>query len=118
LSHSENIKQFEKEDQKQPLIAQTPRPPYYAVIFTSIRTDGDNGYSEAAKSALAMARQQPGFLGYESARNDVGISVSYWESLESIKAWRNHPLHQVVQKKADDWYCDSRIRICKVERDY
>lgn len=100
------------------LIAQTPRPPYYAVIFTSVRTEGDNGYMEAARIALETARQQPGFLGYESARNDVGISVSYWESLEAIKSWKSHSLHQAVQKKADDWYSDSRIRICKVERDY
>ncbi len=102
----------------QTCIAQTPSPPYYAVIFTSVRTEGDNGYMEAARAALEMARQQPGFLGYESARNDVGISVSYWESLEAIRAWRNHPLHQAIQKRADDWYSDSRIRVCKVERDY
>lgn len=117
LSHSEDDKKFVA-DQAHPLIASTPAPPYFAVIFTSIRTEGDNGYSVAAQAALDMARQQPGFLGYESARNDVGISVSYWESLDSIRAWKNHPLHQAVQKRADDWYADSRIRICKVERDY
>lgn len=99
-------------------IANTPPPPYYAVIFSSIRTEGDNGYAEAAENILALARQQPGFLGYESARNVLGISVSYWSSLEAIKAWRNHPSHREVQAKADDWYADSRIRICKVERSY
>lgn len=99
-------------------IANTPPPPYYAVIFTSIRTDGDNGYAEAADNILALARQQPGFLGYESARNGLGISVSYWSSLEAIKAWRNNPSHKAVQARADKWYADSRIRICKVERSY
>jgi heme-degrading monooxygenase HmoA len=118
LNHSENNEISEQENQNRSLIAETPRPPYYAVIFTSIRTEGDNGYSAAARATLELARQQPGFLGYESVRNDVGISVSYWESLESIRAWKNHPLHQAVQKKADAWYSDSRIRISKVERDY
>ena len=99
-------------------IAQTPPPPYYAVIFTSIRTEGDNGYAETAERILALARQQPGFLGYESARNDIGISVSYWSSLEAITAWRNNPSHKQVQSRADEWYADSRIRICKVERSY
>lgn len=100
------------------MIANTPKPPYYAVIFTSIRTDGDNGYAEAAKRVLEIARQQPGFLGYESARQAVGISVSYWESLEAIKAWQAHPDHRAVQKMANDWYSDSRIRVSRVERDY
>lgn len=99
-------------------IASTPQPPYYAVIFTSIRTEGDNGYAEAAENILALARQQPGFLGYESARNGLGISVSYWSSLEAIKAWRNNSSHKEVQSRADEWYADSRIRICKVERSY
>lgn len=99
-------------------IAQTPPPPYYAVIFTSIRTEGDNGYAETAERILALARQQPGFLGYESARNDIGISVSYWSSLEAITAWRNNSSHKEVQSKADEWYADSCIRICKVERSY
>ena len=99
-------------------IANTPPPPYYAVIFTSIRTTGDNGYAETAERILALARKQPGFLGYEAARNDIGISVSYWSSLEAIMAWRNNPDHKAVQSKADEWYADSRIRICKVERSY
>lgn len=58
-------------------IANTPKPPYYAVIFTSFRTEGDNGYTEAANRILETARQQQGFQGYESARQDIGISVSY-----------------------------------------
>lgn len=99
-------------------IADTPRPPYYAVIFTSFRSEEDNGYADAARHVLEIARQQPGFLGYESARQDMGISVSYWESLEAIQAWREHPEHRKVQQREAEWYRESRIRVCKVERDY
>lgn len=99
-------------------IASTPKPPYYAVIFTSVRTDGDNGYTEAAKRILEFARQQPGFLGYEAARQDIGVSVSYWESLEAIRAWKAHTEHRKVQEMEAVWYSESRIRVSKVERDY
>lgn len=99
-------------------IANTPKPPYYAVIFTSVRTEGDQGYAEAAKRVLEIARQQPGFLGYEAARQDIGISVSYWESLEAIQAWKAHPEHRKVQEMEALWYGESRIRVSKVERDY
>ncbi len=99
-------------------IADTPKPPYYAVIFTSVRTEGDNGYAEAAKRTLEIARRQPGFLGYEAARLDIGISVSYWESLEAIQAWKAHPEHRKVQEMEAVWYGESRIRVSKVERDY
>ncbi|MFA7241607.1 MAG: antibiotic biosynthesis monooxygenase [Sulfuricellaceae bacterium] len=99
-------------------IADTPEPPYYAVIFTSVRTDGDNGYAEAAKRVLELARQQPGFIGYEAARQEIGISVSYWESLEAIKAWKEHPEHRKVQAMEAVWYGESRIRVCRVEIDY
>ncbi len=99
-------------------IANTPKPPYYAVIFTSLRTEIGNGYAEAAKRILEIARQQPGFLGYEAARQEMGISVSYWESLEAICAWKEHPEHRKVQTRESEWYSESRIRVCRVERDY
>lgn len=98
-------------------IARTP-PPYYAVIFTSLRSEGDQGYAEAAARVLAIAREQPGFLGYEGVRDGLGISVSYWSSLEAIRAWKEHPEHRRVQAQEKRWYAASRIRICKVERDY
>ena len=66
--------------------AVTPQPPYYAVIFTSVRTDGDNGYAETARPMRELAARQPGFLGFETARQEIGISVSYWSSLEAIQA--------------------------------
>ncbi|ASS75240.1 hypothetical protein CIG75_09765 [Tumebacillus algifaecis] len=100
--------------------ANTPRPPYYAVIFTSLRTEGDKGYGDMADLMVALASKQPGFLGLESAREDgLGITVSYWESLEAIKAWKDHVDHREAQAKGrSDWYRKYVTRICKVERDY
>lgn len=101
------------------LIAQTPPPPYYAVIFTSTRTEGDNGYGAMAERMVALARQQPGFLGAESARNDVGITVSYWKDLESIRAWKANAEHLEAQRLGRaQWYSAFTTRIAKVERDY
>lgn len=101
------------------MIANTPIPPYYAVIFTSVRTDGDNEYSDMADKMMELAKNQPGFLGVESAREQVGITVSYWKDLESIQKWRNNPEHQVARKKGkEDWYLQFTTRIAKIERDY
>ena len=100
-------------------IAPTPRPPYYAVIFTSTRTTADEGYSETSERMLELARQQPGFLGVESAREDVGITVSYWTDLESIKAWKAVAEHREAQAKGrETWYSAFKTRIALVERDY
>ena len=100
-------------------IANTPEPPYYAVIFTSHRTDGDKGYAEMAKKMIALASLQPGFLGIESAREDVGITVSYWSDLDSIKQWRANLAHLQAQKLGrEQWYSSFKVRISKVERDY
>jgi heme-degrading monooxygenase HmoA len=98
--------------------AQTPQPPYFAVIFTSVRTDGDNGYSETAIQILEIASEQPGFLGFESARQEIGISVSYWESQEAISAWKENIIHHQAQSRAKDWYRAFRVRVCRVEREY
>jgi heme-degrading monooxygenase HmoA len=96
----------------------TPEPPYYAVIFTSVRTDGDNGYGETAKAMLDLASKQPGFLGFDTARQHIGISVSYWSSLDAIKAWKDNPVHRDAQHRAKDWYSSFRVRVCRVEREY
>jgi heme-degrading monooxygenase HmoA len=101
------------------MIAKTPEPPYYAVIFTSVRTEEDGGYADAALRMAELASQQPGFLGVESARNEVGITVSYWDSLEAIKNWKNNAEHLVVQQSGRNiFYRSYKTRICKVERDY
>ena len=101
------------------ITAQTPKPPYYAVIFTSIRTEVDDGYAEMAQKMDELAKEQPGYLGFESARDGIGISVSYWKDLESIKNWKSNLEHQVAQQKGRAvWYQSYQIRIAKVERDY
>jgi heme-degrading monooxygenase HmoA len=100
-------------------IASTPTPPYYAVIFTSLRTEGDHGYAEMAARMVELAAAQPGFLGVESARDGLGITVSYWESLEAIRAWHEHAEHRVAQRRGyERWYQTFKTRVCKVERDY
>ena len=100
-------------------IASTPQPPYYAVIFTSVRTHGDNGYSDIANKMVQLAAEQPGFLGIETAREGLGITVSYWLDLESIKQWKANAEHLAAQKLGrEQWYTCFRVRIAKVERDY
>ncbi|WPS87812.1 antibiotic biosynthesis monooxygenase [Brevibacillus halotolerans] len=100
-------------------IAKTPQPPYYAVIFTSERTDMDKGYAEIAEEMEKLASVQPGFLGVESARDGLGITISYWESLEAIKKWKQNERHLIAQRRGmSDWYLRYKTRVCKVERDY
>lgn len=101
------------------MIAKTPVPPYYAVIFTSVRTNIDEGYELTADRMAALAAEQPGFLGVESARNEIGITVSYWESLDAIRHWKAHAEHLTAQQLGrTKWYASYKTRICLVERDY
>jgi len=101
------------------MIARTPEPPYWAVIFTSLRTDDDDGYAAMAEAMAALAAQQPGFLGVESAREGLGVTVSYWADLESIRAWKAVLKHQAAQRAGRErWYADYTTRIARVERDY
>ncbi|MCK5070801.1 MAG: antibiotic biosynthesis monooxygenase [Desulfocapsa sp.] len=100
-------------------IALTPQPPYFAVIFTSHRTDGDRGYGKMADKMVQLASCQSGFLGFESARESVGITVSYWSDLNSIEAWKQNVEHAAAQKQGKAiWYEEFKVRICKVESDY
>ncbi len=100
-------------------IAKTPAPPYYAVIFTNTTTDNTEGYEEMAEQMVQLGRQQPGFLGIESARNEIGITVSYWRDLDSIKQWKQHAEHLRAQKNGRrQWYASYTTRIALVERDY
>ncbi len=101
------------------MIAKTPKPPYYAVIFSSTRTEGDNGYSDMADLMVELAEKQKGFLGVESARNDLGITVSYWKDLGAIKRWKDNAKHTIAREKGrSEWYKSFKTRIAKVERDY
>ena len=101
------------------MIANTPKPPYYAVIFTSLRTGVDAGYEAMAQRMEELAAQQPGFLGVESAREGLGITVSYWESETAIAAWKRNAEHLVAQERGQrEWYVAYRTRVCRVEREY
>lgn len=101
--------------------AKLPSPPYYAVIFSSRRTDGDNGYARTAERMVELASDQPGFLGVKSARgaDGFGITVSYWDSVEAISRWRAHAEHRLAQESGKAaWYEHYEIRIARVERAY
>ena len=102
-------------------LAETPEPPYYAVVFTSLRSAADpEGYNAMANRMVELALQQPGYLGIESVRDVAGngITVSYWESLESIQSWRNDAEHRIAQTNGRSvWYDEFRLRICRVERE-
>ena len=94
-------------------------PNYYAVIFTSTQTEHTKGYSEMANKMEALAKEQKGYVGIDSARETVGITVSYWESLEAIKQWKANTEHLFAQQKGrEQWYNWYNVKICKVEREY
>lgn len=96
------------------------QPPYYAVIFSSTLVAEDPAYQEMAMQMETLAEQQPGYLGFESARSGLhGISISYWQTIESIKTWKAQVEHQTAQQRGQDfWYQHYRVRVAKVERDY
>jgi heme-degrading monooxygenase HmoA len=99
--------------------AQTPEPPYYAVIFTSTQTEDLDGYGDTAAKMVELAAQQSGFLGVESARgpDGVGITVSYWESEEAIANWRRHAEHRIAQQHGRErFYSEFVTRVARVER--
>lgn len=103
------------------MISTTPKPPYYAAIFTSLRTQNDTGYESMSHKMDALAQTQPGFLGMESVHNveGLGITVSYWKDLESISNWKKNTEHREAQSLGKkEWYDNYKVRICKVERDY
>jgi heme-degrading monooxygenase HmoA len=93
--------------------------PYYAVIFTSTKIEAINNYADIANRMVELAATQQGFMGVESARNEIGITVSYWESLEAIKNGKNNAEHLIAQQLGKDLFYQSyTTRICKVEREY
>ncbi|MEW6999131.1 antibiotic biosynthesis monooxygenase [Colwelliaceae bacterium BS250] len=101
------------------LFANTPKPPYYAVIFSSTLKAEDPNYEKMADFMLVLASQSDGFLGVESAREQLGITVSYWRDLQAIKEWKINTDHQLAQQQGKTlWYSHYMTRICKVEREY
>jgi heme-degrading monooxygenase HmoA len=103
-----------------PPIARTPEPPYTAVIFTSTRSPGDHGYGEMSARMDQLAREQPGYLGHESAHEEaLGITVSYWVDHDAAAAWKHVAEHLVAQQRGrSTWYADYTVRVATVERDY
>ena len=100
-------------------IANTPSPPYFAVIFTSVKKKDDGGYEEMAELMVNLVKRQPGFLGFESVRDGLGITISYWQDLVSIQRWKEQVDHRLAQKLGKErWYEGYKVRICKVEREY
>jgi len=92
---------------------------YYAVIFTSKMTDNNKGYSKMAEQMEILAKKQSGYIGIESAKETIGITISYWKSLDAIKNWKENSAHLFAQEKGKtDWYSWYKVRICKVEREY
>lgn len=102
------------------MLAATPDPPYTAVIFSSVRTDGDHGYAAMAAAMEDLAAKQDGYLGIEAARDDVlGVTVSYWRDERAARDWKQVAAHLVAQHRGrDQWYADYRVRIATVQRDY
>ena len=101
------------------MIVDNLETPYYAVIFTTISSENTDGYQEAAQRMEILAKQQKGFLGMESARSEIGITVSYWQTLAAISAWKNNMEHAAVRELGrEKWYKKYQLRICKVERAY
>jgi heme-degrading monooxygenase HmoA len=100
-------------------IASTPEPPYVAVIFTSVRREGDNGYAAMSANMERLAAEQPGYLGIETARDGLGITVSYWADEAAAQAWKQVAAHLVAQELGREaWYADYRVRVAVVHRDY
>ncbi|MCW2753481.1 MAG: hypothetical protein JWQ32_892 [Marmoricola sp.] len=101
-------------------IADLPEPPYTAVIFSSTRTEGDNGYAVMGARMRALAEEQPGYLGYESAREDgLGITVSYWVDDAAARAWKQVSEHAIAQQRGSEvWYADYQVRVATVTRAY
>jgi heme-degrading monooxygenase HmoA len=101
------------------MISNTPKVPYYAVIFTSVKTEDTFGYDEMSFKMIELVKKQEGFLGMESVRNDIGITISYWESMGAIKKWKHNLEHIEAREKGRSlWYKKFKVRICKVEKDY
>jgi heme-degrading monooxygenase HmoA len=101
------------------MIEENLRPPYYAVIFSTVLKDDTSGYLEMAEKMEKLAKQQKGYLGIESARSEIGITVSYWQNLEDITAWKENIEHIKARNLGrEKWYKKYQLRICKVEREY
>jgi heme-degrading monooxygenase HmoA len=102
-------------------IAPLPEPPYTAVIFSNLRTEADHGYAVMGARMQELAKEQAGYLGYESARDadGFGITVSYWSDQDAARAWKQVHEHTIAQQRGrETWYADYQVRVATVERSY
>ncbi|WP_128544119.1 antibiotic biosynthesis monooxygenase family protein [Larkinella soli] len=101
------------------LIASTPAPPYYVVVFTIVLAEDLEGFEEMGNRMVELAAGQPGFLGMEYGTGDLDLTISYWDSLESIAPWRHHAEHTLARNLGrEQWFQAFKVRIARVERDY
>jgi heme-degrading monooxygenase HmoA len=101
------------------MLSPLAHPPYFAVIFSSVRTPSDHGYAAAAARMDELAKVQPGYLGIDSARSDIGITVSYWRDLESVRLWKNQVEHLAIQQRGRAaWYSRYTVRVARIEYEY
>lgn len=102
--------------------AVTPDPPYYAVIFSPVRSGEDSeGYQRMAEHMVELAMTMPGFLGIEHGEglDGFGITVSYWRDEAAIKQWYENAEHRAAQARGKSvWYRQFELRVAKVERAY
>ena len=101
--------------------ANTPKPPYYAVMFTNQLSQHNEGYEQMGQKMFELAIEQPGCLGAESTRDihGVGITISYWKDEASINEWKAQTQHVFAQRKGiEQWYEHYELRVAKVERAY
>jgi heme-degrading monooxygenase HmoA len=102
--------------------ARTPRPPYYAAIFTSQRRNTDEeGYRLATRRMMELAGEVPGYLGAETVReaDGFGLTISYWDSEQAILEWKSQAEHAEIRERGRWlWYEHFEVRIARVERAY
>lgn len=95
------------------------QPSYYAVIFTTLLTDDLTDYLSTAERMEELAKKQEGYLGIESVRNEMGITISYWKDLDAILQWKNNVEHTEARNRGrEQWYKQYQLRICRVEKEY
>ena len=102
-------------------ISNTPSPPYVCAVFTSIRTEINEGYEQMNDILFKEINKVSGYLGNETFRDKdgFGVNVSYWKDMKSLKYWRDNELHKKAQALGKSkWYKEYKLRICKVERNY
>lgn len=77
------------------------------VVFRSrLREDAPEGFDELRNRMMILAHSMPGFISYKVYSNDDGerVSIHEWESVEHLRAWREHPEHVAAQSAGREEY--------------